>query len=213
MSKRRGNPSGGNVIRGTITFPAIHTTDANGGGSVQLSCIAPASTALNALQSVYRLYRFTRVKLTVLPYGGRLVVGYTPGQPISTPIAYSDVEARKVVMLNSITTVPATLLLSRSDLKTDHEWFVTEQAATEASAEFMGSIVFHTGAATTTVEYLVEIDYEFQGISDVVLIGYANSKKNNDGRSNGPSEAPKEGEKNKCCGVTLTCQCAGSVSK
>ena len=126
-----------------------------------------------SLGLIYRLYRYTRVKVTLLPINSEIVtVGYIAGAPITSASNWVNFCAEYIMGCNLVTSVPQSFVVPVESLRTDHNWFVTQGDAAEDSAEIIGSICgFSSNASSTAnVQMIIEVDYEFKGVGDATSI-------------------------------------------
>jgi hypothetical protein len=129
------------------------------------------SPTLNALGDIYRLFRFTRVKVTLLPYetasmtDDTIACAFLPGAPV-TAVPIDEIESAHFVSLSLKTTTPRSFVVSGADLVTDHTWFITDQEATDDSAQVVGSLILASSnsSSTGTWNLQLDIDYKFKGL-------------------------------------------------
>ena len=186
MSRNRARTARNNdIISGRIvrvfSFPLTL-----GEGKIALS--SDSTPSLKVLSSLYRLYRFTRVKVTFLPYhkGSAyndevISVQYTPSSPTSA-IPFADNESAHLTAQSYNCTVPMSFVVDQSALTTDHQWFITENEATEESADVIGSLLISSSdtGSSMGVNLIVEIDYHFKGMAGADAISVLLAQKKSD---------------------------------
>ncbi len=135
------------------------------------------STYLTAMASIHRLYRFTKMVITCFPDSAlpaSEVTGcmFAPTGLSTAPTAQTDLEGPYMTAFAGDLTVPMRFTVPEEAMITDHRWFVTENDATEVSAERIGTLFAASSSSTAhAIRLLMEIHYEFKFPLDSVVIG------------------------------------------
>ena len=173
--RRNQNRNNSDTIRGQISFQKILTFTS---GLVTENLAPSLSQILTALNLVYRLYRFRRVTIECHPhetmdYGVMYAPAGTVGDP---PAAFADIEGRYMQTVPLTISVPRTLTVPFEALRTDHEWFVTDNdAATDA--DIIGNFYFRdTSGSANSIIVKYTIEYEFKGAQESAMISMINRK-------------------------------------
>lgn len=170
MSRRK-TKSGG--MRDWVKFNTV-TTLSSGVGVVQLD--SQTCDIFTNLSSVYRYYRFTRVKVKVHPFYGSageyLVVLYYP-EDSTIPAAIADGEMKQMALQSSASRVPQSFTIAEETLRTPHLWRITEDDASEASLDRYGDIWIGSTNTSSTISVLLEfvVSYEYREPMESTIVG------------------------------------------
>ena len=122
------------------------------------------SNVCDTLGTVYRYWRFTRLKFTLYPMASsnnNVVAQYVAGGGSTTAgAADGRQESKHVVVMTNTTAVPQSFTLQREDLITNQPWFITELDSDEY-LDVAGNI-FMEGNGTESIQVKFEIDYEYK---------------------------------------------------
>jgi hypothetical protein len=137
-----------------------------GGKQITISDTVSNSEFLVEMGRIYRQYRFTRVKVTLIPSdistGVNLACIYTAGPYATSPVLITDVEGEYICLTSDCTTVPISMVIPHAALNPTHSWFSTTGDASEPSADIIGMLDFRTAnSSTEVIPIILEIDYEF----------------------------------------------------
>ncbi len=137
-----------------------------------------------SLAAVHRFYRFTRMRVILLPnnYAANIYVQYVPGGGSSTAGAADDnIEAEFCAFMNAYTTVPQGIDVPRRALVTSQPWFATNGDASDIYLDTMGQVNFEsTGAVEVFFKLVIEYEYKDPLPSELGLSALNQLKKEND---------------------------------
>jgi hypothetical protein len=166
------------TTKGQVSFLTSATLSSSSGA---FFIGAQMCAVTQALASVYRLYRFNRVKVTLLPEVinaasanvGAIAVWYSPTLLNTAPTNVFDAEAQHMTVGSQTCRVPRSFTIPRDALRTVVDWFATEDDATETSLNRMGAVYIMTSTVseTPTLFFEVTVDYEFKEPLDAAVIG------------------------------------------
>jgi hypothetical protein len=129
--------------------------------AVSLIPTAVCDARVDAMQDIYRLYRFERIAITFysVAAGEMGYVGFIPGTITggNPTLAETLLTLEKHAVYYPIMVKPATLVLTRNDLSGAIPWYYTDGAAAE-QFEQAGTLVLSTAPDTTflaTASHLV----------------------------------------------------------
>jgi hypothetical protein len=147
----------------------------SGGKQITISDTVSNSEFLLEMGRIYRQYRFTRLKVTLIPSdistGVNLACIYTAGPYATSPVLITDVEGEYVCLTSDCTTVPISMVVPHAALNPTHNWFSTTGDASEPSADIIGMLDFRTAnSSTEVIPIILEIDYEFCNPLDPSII-------------------------------------------
>jgi hypothetical protein len=186
---RRNNRSGKNrdgVIKGNISF--LTNVTFTSVAAVQLTMDNSICLALAELDSVYRFFRWTRVKVTIyqaiLGTGTAIAAWYIPSGVNTAPTSIVDCEAEHMTYTtiytsNAMLTVPQSFVIPRRSLINEVQWFLTSGAGGIAELDGPGRLAFATTTSVTSATYRfkLDVDYEFKGILEPSINMLAESQK------------------------------------
>ncbi len=162
QKQRKHHNDNGSVIRGTISgyHPVVMSS---GNGSLTIDDLVSDVTA--DLGLVYRYYRFTRIKVTVVgsQNSGIHTIAYAP--PQANLSSYTLMESAFLMVYNAaVMTIPMSFTVPWKFLQGLGNWLVTQQDAnSNVDFEAVGSILCSNVLTATASVYLkLEIDYEFR---------------------------------------------------
>jgi hypothetical protein len=142
---------------------ATFVTLASGKYGIQVN--ETLSNVLTTLSTIYRFYKLTKVKFSVLPssaYSGPILAQFIPGGGSTTSGAANGVMESEIVLAHGINaTVPTSMHLTHKHLHGLTEWYVTEGDPNEIYLESQGVINLE-GGASDLVYLKYEIDYQFK---------------------------------------------------
>ena len=143
-----------------------------------VGAVSQSRSTLAALASVYRYYRFNRVVIHPIAGSIKAEVGMAFSSPNSTaPTTIGELEGEFVhFFTTNIYNYPLDaverLVLPGSVLQINHPWLVTENDATEESADVCGYLYFVNQSLTTqTLSLMITIDYQFKFPLDSAIVG------------------------------------------
>ncbi len=123
------------------------------------------SDVCDTLGTVYRFWRFTKLKMTLYPMASsnnNIIAQYVAGGGSTTAgAADGQQESKHVVVMTNTTAVPQSFVLNHGDLITNQPWFITEVDATDSYLDVAGNIFFE-GNGTESIQVKFDIDYEFK---------------------------------------------------
>ncbi len=119
-----------------------------------------------AIADVFQFYRFTHVRVQVVPADNSVVLGYAPGALFDTPptTAASIIELPIALYHGAANFNNSFLNIPRSELLKDAQipWFKTIVGTPAAQFETQGNVYLVTGAGATGGIVVVEWTCEFQ---------------------------------------------------
>jgi len=129
--------------------------------------VQPSSfTRALAIADVYQFYRFTKLKIRILPEEVNAGVSYAPGALFDTPPTTSAavVELPLHASHGAFKTTDTILEVGRKELLGDNQikWYKTIVGTPSAQFETQGNIYYYTGPGAGTVLVIIDYTVEFQ---------------------------------------------------
>ncbi len=167
MPNRRNGRKNGNgntaIMHGHVQKTQVITTGAAGLYTFSLTPILTDVTT--QLASVYRYYRFTKIKFTMYPNTtSNFMAQYLAGGGSTTVgVADGQMESKLVTAVGAFLTVPQTMTITAKDMLNQVPWFVTDLDAVDEYIDTIGYIAVENSSASA-LQLLVrwEVDYEFK---------------------------------------------------
>ena len=136
------------------------------------------ATILN-IASVYRYYRYTKLKVTLLPNpltnGEAVIAQFTGGVSETIPPASGSLSAwggEFVCMSTVVQTVPTSFVVPRSGLRGAHNWYVTDPVLDNEEEHIQGYLYVGSTSFSDTddVYLLIEAELEFSSLYDAAQL-------------------------------------------
>ncbi len=169
---RKNNKQKRNASSATSGFQSAQITRGHVARSAGLTFVSGAFTftvnaalfgATNALQAVYRYYRFTKLILTIYPpptTNNNLIACWAPGLGTISSID-NAIEGEKILCISANTSVPQKLVLDFAELTPGPwKWFFTNSKG-DTSENTQGQI-FLEGTSSQVFQFTLEAEYEFR---------------------------------------------------
>ncbi len=138
----------------------------NYGAGAAVSALSPALfSRAGAIADLFQFYRFTKIKVTVVPassgFTTSTVIGYAPGAVIDTPpnTQAAIIELPAAVWHGLGKTVDTVMTLGRKELVSDAQipWFKTIAGTPDAQFEIQGNFYLFVAVGSSVIyEYTVE---------------------------------------------------------
>jgi len=179
LSNRSSSDSGGpnDVVRGKVCFnSAVTLTGTTASVGLEFKDNMVGNNALLELGKVFRYYRFNRIMVhfpaPCWTTADMISVAYVPsGIAVATGPLWDEVESEHQMIQSQGCTVEKQLVVPRSALNPQHEWFLTQGDGTEPNADIMGiMLVVPMTASAEDVDFQVTLEYEFCSLLDPVSL-------------------------------------------
>jgi hypothetical protein len=142
-------------------------TMSSGIDTIPFRSSATQSTRFATMQDLYRYYRITHIRATIVPtiatVNESFCVMWVPGATHTAPVNQTDCESEHMVLLGGLQTVPEVLIVPRNSLVNLLPWYLTDDDGDD-SLNVIGNIfvVSSNTSATHIISMKIDIDVEFK---------------------------------------------------
>ncbi len=133
------------------------------------------SDELNALGTLYRWYRFKRMKVTLYPDSGSTfnAMAFFGPNITNSVSSVGDFQSEYLAFSTAGTSTPQSFTVPGDVLCAAHKWYITEGSGGATDTEDLGQVKFYSTTAAGSLYIKFSIDYEFKLLEDSSVQNFA----------------------------------------